>query len=143
MSKAAGIAVWTFVALLGAYIPVWWGLVFGGYYDGRMSSDLIGNAKTFLAADIVLAALFVGFIVGLRGRRLWGYVCGFMVCGAGVYVCVHGAVAIVTGTLPGDPATQLIFWPYLIGSILGAVLLYRRLAREGMRAPSGKAGDGA
>lgn len=127
MSRATRITLWIAAAILGAYVPLWWALAFGGYYDDKMSSDLLRNARTFLASDLAMLLLLVGVVLGLRKRKLWGYVCGFMICGAGVYICTHGTVAILVGALPSDVATQLIFWPYLVASLVGALLLYRRL----------------
>ncbi len=115
------------VAGLAAYVPVWWWLTFTGYYDDKMTTEMVRNAKTFLPADLFLAANLLVLLAGIRKKRPWAYASGLIVSGAILYIGIHGATAMWTGALPHDIATQLIFWPYVVGALVGWVLLYRDL----------------
>lgn len=124
------IGIWFLVLPWGVYIPIWWVLVFTGYYDAKMSPEMLLRTKLFLPADLFLALTLTGAILGIRKKLLWGYGCGFLVSGALIYICIQTGASILAGSLPGDWATHLIVWPYLGLGVIGAFFLYRALRQK-------------
>ncbi|MBI2061310.1 MAG: hypothetical protein HYT87_16350 [Nitrospirae bacterium] len=124
MSKTQRKVLWTLLVLLGGFLPVWWGLVYTGYYDDKMSADKIAYARSFILSDSFLILLTVGLIYGVVKNWVWGYVCGLVVCGTGFYMAIHGVHAMIVGTFPRDPVTVWLYLSNIVGlPILGLILL--------------------
>ena len=124
------LGIWLLILPWAAYVPYWWSLVFDGYYDDKMSPEMVERAKLFLPADLFLALVLVCTIIGIRKRMLLGYAGGFLICGAMIYISIQTGSSIIAGSLPRDLATQLIVWPYLCLGIIGVFFLYRDLRQH-------------
>lgn len=108
---------------------MWWGLVYAGYYDDKMSADKIMYARSFILSDGFLILLTGGLIFGVVKNRMWGYVCGLVACGTGFYMTIHGLHALIVGTFPRDPATLWLYGSNFIGLPILAMILGRNLRR--------------
>lgn len=115
MSAIGRRILWAAVIVLGGFLPVWWYLVFTGYYDDKMSEGMILYFKSFLVSDLMLGGLVAAMMVGVLRGKLWGYICGFVVCGIGLYMTAHGLAALWDHTFPRDAVTLWLYGSNAVG----------------------------